>query len=61
MARADRAVAGAQARQREKDPLAYDRDWDKDARLEEWRQALDETRSLPATLAAVCFGVQNWV
>ncbi len=30
MARADRAVAGAQARPREKDPLAYDPDWDED-------------------------------
>ena len=52
MARADRAVAGAQVRQRERDPLAYDPDWDEDARLEAWRRALGETRSLPATLAA---------
>src|SRR5208282_5941636 len=47
MARADRAVAGTQARQRERDPLAYDPDWDEDARLEEWRQTLGETRNLP--------------
>ncbi len=59
MARADRAVAGAQARQRERDPLAYDPDWAEDARLEEWRQALDETRSLPATLAAA-IALEAW-
>ncbi len=59
MARADRAVAGAQARQRERDPLAYDPDWDEDARLEEWRQALGETRSLPATLAAA-IALEAW-
>ena len=59
MARADRAVAGVQARQRERDPLAYDPDWDEDARLEEWRQALGETRSLPATLAAA-IALEAW-
>ena len=59
MARAGRAVAGDQARQRERDPLAYDPDWDEDARLAEWRQALGETRSLPATLAAA-IALEAW-
>src|SRR5271165_2070682 len=59
LAEALTAVDAAKARQRERDPLAYDPDWDEDARLEEWLQALGETRSLPATLAAA-IALEAW-
>ena len=36
----------------ERDPLVYDLDWDEDARLAEWRALVEETKTLPATLAA---------
>ena len=32
--------------------LIYDEDWDEEARLSEWRQAIEETRGLPAVMAA---------
>lgn len=36
----------------ERDPLVYDLDWDEDARLTQWRQAVDLTAGLPPILAA---------
>jgi hypothetical protein len=53
MARTDRAVAGAKLLRRERDPLAYDLDWDEEGRIETWRQIVTETQSLPPTLAAI--------
>ena len=39
-------------RRPERDPLVYDPDWDEDGRLDHWRTVVDQTRSLPPTLAA---------
>ena len=54
--RIERTLAGeglpAPPASRERDPLIYDLDWDEDARLTEWREIVDRTRELPATLAA---------
>ena len=36
----------------ERDPLAYDLDWDEDKRLATWRASLNETTHLPPVLAA---------
>ncbi len=55
IARSNRALAGEASRlppRRDRDPLVYDLDWDEEARLAEWRNAVDRTRDLPPTLAA---------
>lgn len=55
IARSNRALAGEVSRpppQRDRDPLVYDLDWDEEARLTEWRNAVDRARDLPPTLAA---------
>lgn len=44
---------------RERDPLVYDQDWDEDARLQEWRSALDATRQRPSLLAAA-LSLEAW-
>jgi hypothetical protein len=59
MASADRVVANSSVRPRERDPLAYDLDWDEGARIDEWRQIVDETRDLPPTLAAA-IALEAW-
>lgn len=56
IAQADRTLAGETNDRRLKrparDPLVYDLDWDEDARLDEWRAVVDQTRNLPPALAA---------
>jgi hypothetical protein len=54
IAQADRTLAHEIATRRppERDPLVYDLDWDEDERLDAWRTVIDQTRTLPPTLAA---------
>jgi hypothetical protein len=55
IAKTDRALAGEPSgptrRPAERDPLVYDPDWDEDARLGDWRAVVEQTRTLPPTLA----------
>jgi hypothetical protein len=51
--RTERALERQPAVEREeRDPLVYDLDWDEDARLEQWREAVAVTAGLPPALAA---------
>ena len=56
IAKTDRMLAGEPSgqtrRPAERDPLVYDPDWDEDARLADWRTVVEQTRTLPPTLAA---------
>ncbi|MBR1208187.1 MULTISPECIES: RHE_PE00001 family protein [unclassified Bradyrhizobium] len=54
IAKADRTLAGeiATSRSSERDPLVYDLDWDEDERLDAWRAVVNQTHTLPPTLAA---------
>jgi hypothetical protein len=52
MVRAEQTLAGESRRRGERDPLVYDPDWDEDARIEDWRRVVDQTRELPPALAA---------
>ena len=49
--RSERWLASSRPRP-ERDPLVYDPDWDEDARLDDWRAVVEQTRTLPPTLAA---------
>lgn len=51
-AKAERTLAGGSRTESERDPLVYDPDWDEDARLDDWRAVVEQTRTLPPTLAA---------
>ena len=51
-ARAERTLAGESRPHLGRDPLVYDPDWDEDARLGDWRAVVEQTRTLPPTLAA---------
>lgn len=49
----EQARAPSLAGARERDPLVYDLDWDEDARLEEWRDALRQVQGLPPVLQSI--------
>ena len=51
-ARAERRLADEARSRPERDSLVYDPDWDEEGRLDDWRAVVDETRTLPPTLAA---------
>lgn len=46
-------AATAPVRDRERNPLVYEADWDEAARLSEWRTVLSEIQDLPPVLQAV--------
>ncbi|MEY9365232.1 hypothetical protein ABH994_008011 [Bradyrhizobium yuanmingense] len=50
-ARTERRLAGETRFRPERDSLIYDPDWDEEGRLDDWRDAVDQTRGLPPTLA----------
>jgi len=51
IARSQRVIDGELAAPRPRDPLVYDLDWNEDGRLDAWRAARDQTRTLPPLLA----------
>lgn len=55
LARSEMAIAAAKApgRNKERDPLVYEPDWDEGTRLTEWRVLLSEIEGLPPVLQAV--------
>ena len=57
LARTEAAITDMEStsrrREREKDALVYDLDWDEDERLDEWRVVLAETEDLPPVLRAI--------
>ncbi len=48
-----RRTGPAKSARAEKDPLVYDLDWDEDARLEDWRDLLQQVSELPPVLQAI--------
>jgi hypothetical protein len=55
IASANQVLAGeyrAKPERRARDPLVYDGEWDEEAKLAEWRSIVDQTSTLPPTLAA---------
>jgi Protein of unknown function (DUF1612)/HTH DNA binding domain len=59
-AKAERRLAEESGSRPERDPLVYDPDWDEDERLDEWRAIVEQTRTLPPTLAAA-LAADAWV
>ena len=59
-AKAERTLADETRARPERDPLVYDPDWDEDGRLDHWRAVVEQTRSLPPTLAAA-IAAEAWM
>ena len=51
IARSRRVIDGEAAAPRPRDSLVYDLDWNEDERLQAWRRAREQTRTLPPLLA----------
>ncbi|MCG2633123.1 MULTISPECIES: RHE_PE00001 family protein [Bradyrhizobium] len=59
IAKTDQILTSDLRRMTERDPLVYDPDWDEEKRLAVWRRGLQQSRSLPPTLAAA-IAADSW-
>lgn len=59
-AKTERMLASASQVRSERDSLVYDLDWDDDERLDDWRAIVDQSHTLPPTLAAA-LAADAWV
>ncbi|WFU46147.1 RHE_PE00001 family protein (plasmid) [Bradyrhizobium sp. CB82] len=59
-AKTERMLASASQVRSERDSLVYDLDWDEDERLDDWHAIIDQSHTLPPTLAAA-LAAEAWV